>query len=62
MQTLFEDMIVTELKAYESFYLAEPYHQDYYGSNPAKPYCQRVIEPKLVKFRKTFETKMKASE
>ena len=54
MQPLFEDMIVTELTAFEAFYKAEPYHQDYYQSNPDKPYCQRVIEPKLQKIRKSF--------
>lgn len=54
MQPLFEDMIVTELKAFEAFYKAEPYHQNYYQSNPDKPYCQRVIEPKLQKVRKSF--------
>ena len=54
MQPLFEDMIVTELTAFEAFYKAEPYHQNYYQSNPDKPYCQRVIEPKLQKIRKSF--------
>lgn len=61
MQELFEDMIVTELKAFESFYLAEPYHQDYYLSNPEKPYCQNVIEPKLVKLRKAFVSRIKSN-
>jgi peptide methionine sulfoxide reductase msrA/msrB len=54
MQPLFEDMIVTELKAFEAFNKAEPYHQNYYRANPEKLYCQRVIEPKLQKIRKSF--------
>lgn len=54
MQPLFEDIIVTELIAFEAFYKAEPYHQNYYQSNPDKPYCQRIIEPKLQKIRKSF--------
>lgn len=54
MQPLFEDIIVTELTAFEAFYKAEPYHQNYYQSNPDKPYCQRIIEPKLQKIRKSF--------
>jgi len=46
---LFDDPIVTEIKALELFYEAEGYHQDYYANNPAAGYCSFVIRPKLQK-------------
>jgi len=44
--------IVTEVAPLTAFYPAEQYHQGYFGRNPAQPYCQVVIAPKLAKFRK----------
>jgi len=43
---------VTEVAPLTAFYPAEQYHQGYFGRNPAQPYCQVVIAPKLAKFRK----------
>jgi len=51
--------IVTEVKPFTAFYRAEEYHQRYYERNPHKPYCQMVIAPKLIKFRKRFYEKLK---
>jgi len=48
-QKLFQNPIVTEIKPLAKFYKAENYHQDYYKNNPAAPYCNFVIKPKLVK-------------
>ena len=39
--------ILTEVKALEKFYLAEPYHQDYFDKNPHVPYCIHLIAPKI---------------
>lgn len=47
---LWPDPIVTEIAPFKKFYKAEAYHQNYYRSNPNKPYCRMVIEPKLRKF------------
>ena len=55
---LWPDPIVTEIAPFTSFYKAEPYHQNYYDSNWDQPYCQVVIEPKLRKFRKEFQSKL----
>jgi peptide-methionine (S)-S-oxide reductase len=52
--------IVTELAPFTAFYKAESYHQDYYVNNPGQPYCQVVIAPKVVKFRKQFRDRLKA--
>ncbi len=51
--------IVTEVKPYIEFYSAEEYHRDYFERNPDKAYCQMVIAPKVRKFRKKWEDKLK---
>ena len=51
--------IVTEIKEYSNFFVAEEYHQDYYNLNLNEPYCSYVITPKLEKFKKVFENKLK---
>jgi peptide-methionine (S)-S-oxide reductase len=49
--------IVTEIKAFETFYEAEDYHQAYYELHKEAPYCQAVIAPKLTKFKAKFSGK-----
>ena len=56
---VFEDPIVTEVTAFDIFYEAEDYHQNYYNNNRNQPYCQAVINPKLTKFQKRFKDKLK---
>jgi len=51
--------IVTEIVPFSNFYAAEAYHQDFYRLNPSQPYCQVVIDPKLRKFRKEFQSRLK---
>lgn len=46
----FSDPITTEVVPLEVFYPAEDYHNDYYRSNPAQPYCMYVVDPKVKKF------------
>lgn len=48
------DPIVTEVTAFDTFYVAEDYHQDYFALHGTQPYCQMVIRPKVDKFKKTF--------
>ena len=55
----FSDPIVTEISAFDVFYAAEDYHQEYFALNPDQPYCSRVVGPKLDKFRKVFKAKLK---
>jgi peptide-methionine (S)-S-oxide reductase len=51
--------IVTQVAAYNNFYPAEDYHQNYYNLNPNQGYCRYVIQPELEKFRKVFKGKLK---
>ncbi len=56
---LWDDPIVTEVTPLAEFYPAEEYHRDYFQRNPAQPYCQMVIAPKVAKSRKQFLDKLK---
>lgn len=51
--------LVTELLPAPEFWPAEPEHQDYFVRNPWSGYCQAVIAPKVLKFRKTFADRLK---
>ncbi|CAN5187219.1 peptide-methionine (S)-S-oxide reductase MsrA [soil metagenome] len=51
--------LVTEVQPLRDFYPAEDYHQDYYAQNTMNPYCQVVIEPKVVKLRKLYRDRLK---
>lgn len=56
---LWPDPIVTEITPFSNFYRAEGYHQDYYRQNSNQPYCRAVIDPKVRKFKKEFQDKLK---
>ena len=58
---IWDSPIVTELTPLDTFYSAETYHQDYYRDNGFQPYCLFVIRPKVGKFRKQWQAKLKAS-
>jgi peptide-methionine (S)-S-oxide reductase len=51
--------ILTEVVPLTRFYPAEDYHQNYYRSNPAQPYCALVVGPKVAKARKAFADRLK---
>ncbi|WP_439647570.1 peptide-methionine (S)-S-oxide reductase MsrA [Belliella alkalica] len=55
----FDNKIVTEITAFNNFYVAEDYHQNYFNDNGMQPYCQIVIRPKVEKFKKVFADKLK---
>jgi len=56
---IWNDRIVTEIVAFDKFYKAEEYHQDYFSNNKRQPYCQMVIVPKLNKFEQAFKEYIK---
>jgi peptide-methionine (S)-S-oxide reductase len=51
--------IVTKIEPLAVFYEAEPEHHDYFARNPWSGYCQVVVAPKVVKFRKHFADRLK---
>ena len=58
---IWDSPIVTELVPFTAFHKAEAYHQQYFRTNPAQPYCQGVVAPKVAKFRKKFLSKLKTT-
>ena len=57
---VYDSPIVTEVTAFDKFWPAEDYHQEYFARNPNQGYCQFVVEPKVQKFRKHFLSKLKS--
>jgi peptide-methionine (S)-S-oxide reductase len=55
---IWDNPIVTEVAPFTAFYPAEEYHQDYFKRNPAQPYCQVIIAPKVAKFRQKFASRL----
>lgn len=51
--------IVTEVRAAETFYRAENYHQDYFRTHSSQPYCALVVAPKVRKFREKFAARLR---
>ncbi|MEL7003736.1 MAG: peptide-methionine (S)-S-oxide reductase MsrA [Bacteroidota bacterium] len=51
--------IATRITAYTNFYDAEDYHQDFYALNPNQGYIKAVSRPKVEKFVKEFNSKLK---
>lgn len=58
-EQVFPRPIVTQVERLTRFYPAEAYHQDYFARNPNQGYCQAVIAPKLEKFRKKWQARLR---
>lgn len=56
---VYDDPIVTEVTAFDKFWPAEDYHQEYFANNPNQPYCAGVVAPKVAKFRQKFAARLK---
>ena len=55
-----DDPIVTTIEPLEHWYKAEDYHQDYFEREGSRnPYCMAVVAPKLQKFRKSYQDRLK---
>ncbi len=58
-ENVYDNSVVTEVTAFERFFIAEDYHHNYFERNPNQPYCSFVVSPKVEKFRKIFKEKLK---
>lgn len=58
-EKIYDKPIVTEVTAFDKFYAAENYHQEYFANNPNQPYCAAVVAPKVAKFRQKFVSRLK---
>lgn len=58
-QGIWDAPIVTEVAPLDAFWPAEEYHREYFRRNPAQPYCQVVVAPKVAKFRKRFAHRLR---
>jgi methionine-S-sulfoxide reductase len=58
-EAIWKDPVVTEVTEFSNFYPAENYHQGYFENNPQQGYCRVVIQPKVEKFIRVFEDKLK---
>jgi peptide-methionine (S)-S-oxide reductase len=52
--------LVTQVQPVETFWPAEPEHDDYFNRNPWAGYCRVVVAPKVAKFRKLYADRLKA--
>ena len=58
---VWQDPIVTEVSAFDGFYPAEDYHNDYFELNGEQPYCQIVVKPKVDKVKALFAELLKSN-
>ncbi|MDH3698858.1 MAG: peptide-methionine (S)-S-oxide reductase MsrA [Flavobacteriaceae bacterium] len=56
---VYDQPIVTEVVAFEKFYKAEDYHQDYERRNPNNSYVRNVSVPRFNRFKKNFPEYLK---
>ncbi len=54
--------IVTEVQPLEKFYEAEKKHRNYFADNREMPYCQIMIEPKVLKLQEKFAALLKTHQ
>jgi peptide-methionine (S)-S-oxide reductase len=59
---LWGNPIVTEIVPLTQCWPAEPEHHNYFARNPWSGYCQAVVAPKVVKFRKNFSDLLKSNQ
>lgn len=58
-ESTFNNKIVTEVKAFDEFWVAEDYHQNFYEINPRQSYVYNVSRPKVEKVMKVFKDILK---
>lgn len=57
---VYKNPIVTEITPFNSFYVAEDYHKNYYDEHRDAPYCSYIINPKVHKLLLNYENDVRA--
>ena len=57
---VYKNPIVTEITPFNSFYVAEDYHKNYYDEHRDAPYCSYIIDPKVHKLLVNYENDVRA--
>ena len=52
--------VVTEVKPLANYSKAEAYHQRYFANHPGQGYCAFIVAPKVEKFKRTFQARVRA--
>ncbi|MEO8863168.1 MAG: peptide-methionine (S)-S-oxide reductase MsrA [Candidatus Saccharimonadales bacterium] len=60
--TKWDAPVVTRIEPFKKFWPADLSQQDYYENHPEAAYCQVIISPKIIKLRKEFTNKLRASQ
>lgn len=55
LQLLFDDTIITQILEFQEFKPSTKEFQNYYQSNPEKPFCKTYIHPKLELLKREFK-------
>lgn len=55
LQSKFENKIITQVLVFQQFKPSSLEFQDYYKTNPEKPFCKTYIIPKLILLKKDFK-------
>lgn len=58
-QEYFDGKLITQALKFEAFKESRESLRNYYGRKPNAPFCQRYIEPKLVRLKKDFKDMVK---
>jgi len=61
-QQVYDSAIVTQIVAFEKFWKAEEYHQDFERKNPNQSYIRAISVPRLNRFKKNFPEYLKKGE
>lgn len=54
LQQDFEESIITEVLEFSAFKLNQSEYLNYYYSDPEKPFCRNIVNPKLLQLLKDF--------
>ena len=59
LQPQFDNKIITQVLEFQQFKPSTEEFQNYYQSNPEKPFCKRYINPKLAFLQKEYKNEFK---